>query len=139
MAHVSGLSKAFALCPTSDYADSIREDVAFFQIVATMFRKYSENGKSKGELDYAVRQLVSKAVVAVRKNVTIDWAVRESAQAKIRVMIRRILRILRKHGYPPDLQAEATKLNRLETVHLMAFRMPRRFDGPFSFAAGLCG
>ncbi len=32
---------------------------------------------------------------------------RESARAKIRVMVRRILR---KHGYPPDLQAEATKL-----------------------------
>ena len=32
---------------------------------------------------------------------------RQSARAKIRVMVRRILR---KHGYPPDLQAEATKL-----------------------------
>ena len=38
---------------------------------------------------------------------TIDWTVRESARAKIRVMVRRILR---KHGYPPDLQNEATKL-----------------------------
>ena len=43
----------------------------------------------------------------VRNSVTIDWTMRESARAKIRVMVRRILR---KHGYPPDLQAEATKL-----------------------------
>jgi len=42
----------------------------------------------------------------VRKSVTIDWTERESAKAKIRVMVRRILR---KHGYPPDLQEEATK------------------------------
>jgi type I restriction enzyme, R subunit len=40
------------------------------------------------------------------KSVTTDWAVRESARGKIRVMVRRILR---KHGYPPDLQEEATR------------------------------
>jgi type I restriction enzyme R subunit len=32
---------------------------------------------------------------------------RESARAKIKVLVKRILR---KHGYPPDLQDEATKL-----------------------------
>ena len=42
----------------------------------------------------------------VRESVTIDWAVRESVRSKIRVMVRRILR---KHGYPPDLQEEATR------------------------------
>ena len=46
-------------------------------------------------------------VKQVREGVTIDWTVRESARARIRVMVRRILR---KYGYPPDLQAEATKL-----------------------------
>ena len=37
--------------------------MAFFQTVATMFRKYQTSGKSKSELDYAVRQLVGKAVI----------------------------------------------------------------------------
>jgi len=46
-------------------------------------------------------------VKQVRENVRIDWTVKESVRAKIRVMVRRILR---KFGYPPDLQAEATKL-----------------------------
>ena len=36
-----------------------------------------------------------------------DLVDKESARAKIRVMVRRILR---KHGYPPDLQEAATKL-----------------------------
>jgi len=36
-----------------------------------------------------------------------DWTLRESARAKIKVLVKRILR---KHGYPPDLQDEATKL-----------------------------
>ena len=69
MAHVNNLSKAFALCPTSDYALQIREDVAFFQIVQTMFRKYSTSGKTGAELDLAIRQLVSKAVVTADEGV----------------------------------------------------------------------
>jgi type I restriction enzyme R subunit len=46
-------------------------------------------------------------VTQVRKSVTIDWTLRESARAKIKVLVKRILR---KHGYPPDLQDGATKL-----------------------------
>ena len=42
----------------------------------------------------------------VRQSVSIDRTIRESARARIRVLVRKILR---KHGYPPDLQEEATK------------------------------
>ena len=54
-----------------------------------------------------LKLIAAELVTQVRQSVTIDWTIRESARAKIRVMVRRILR---KHGYPPDLQAEATKL-----------------------------
>jgi len=54
-----------------------------------------------------LKVIAGELVTRVRESVTTDWTVRESARAKIRVMVRRILR---KHGYPPDLQAEATKL-----------------------------
>jgi type I restriction enzyme R subunit len=43
----------------------------------------------------------------VKSNVTIDWELRESARAKIRVMVKHILR---KYGYPPDLERAATQL-----------------------------
>ena len=36
-----------------------------------------------------------------------DWQVRENARARIRVLVKRILR---KHGYPPDMQQRATEL-----------------------------
>jgi type I restriction enzyme R subunit len=39
------------------------------------------------------------------RNVTIDWTVKESVRAKLRVIVKRILR---KHGYPPDKQEAAT-------------------------------
>ena len=42
----------------------------------------------------------------MKKSVTIDWTLCESARAKIKVMVKRILN---KHGYPPDLQEEAAK------------------------------
>ncbi len=55
-------------------------------------------------------------VQQVRSNVTIDWTVKQSARAKIRVLVKRILR---KYGYPPDLQEAATDLV-LEQAELLA-------------------
>ena len=54
-----------------------------------------------------LKVIATEFVLNLRKSVSIDWTIRKSARAKIRVMVRRILR---RHGYPPDLQAEATKL-----------------------------
>jgi len=53
-----------------------------------------------------LKDIARELVAHVRKSVTIDWTLRESAQAQIRVLVRRILR---KHGYPPDKQEKATQ------------------------------
>ena len=44
-------------------------------------------------------------VKAIRKSVTIDWTLKENVRAKMRTLIKRILR---KYGYPPDKQEQAT-------------------------------
>jgi type I restriction enzyme R subunit len=67
-----------------------------------------------GDKQLAVISL--ELVKAVRANVTIDWTVKEGARAKIRVLVKRILR---KYGYPPDLQDAATNLV-LEQAELLA-------------------
>jgi len=54
-----------------------------------------------------LRQLASVLVEKVKENSTIDWTIRESARAKLRVMIKRTLN---KFGYPPDMQKLATEL-----------------------------
>jgi type I restriction enzyme R subunit len=41
----------------------------------------------------------------VRRNVTIDWTLKESARANLRRLAKHLLR---KHGYPPDKQEKAT-------------------------------
>ncbi|MBK8813204.1 MAG: DUF3387 domain-containing protein [Acidobacteria bacterium] len=48
----------------------------------------------------------NKQITHFKKNVSIDWTLRESARAKIRVLVKRILK---KYGYPPDLQEDAVK------------------------------
>jgi type I restriction enzyme R subunit len=55
--------------------------------------------------DDALCTIARELVVTVRSNVTIDWTVKESVRAKLRVLVKRILR---KHGYPPDKQEQAT-------------------------------
>jgi hypothetical protein len=45
----------------------------------------------------------------IRLNATIDWNVRESVKAKLRSLVRRLLR---KYKYPPDAQEKATEILR---------------------------
>jgi type I restriction enzyme R subunit len=51
-------------------------------------------------------KIARELVATVRKNVTIDWTVRENVRAQLRVIVKRILR---KYGYPPDKQEKATQ------------------------------
>jgi type I restriction enzyme R subunit len=42
----------------------------------------------------------------VRKNATVDWHKKESARARMRILVKRILK---KYGYPPDLSHHAVQ------------------------------
>jgi type I restriction enzyme R subunit len=57
--------------------------------------------------DDKLKLIASELVKSVRSSVTIDWQLREQARSNIRVIIKRILR---KHGYPPDLTTDAAQL-----------------------------
>jgi len=56
--------------------------------------------------DETLRQIARELVETVKKNVTIDWTLRENVRAQLRVYVKRILR---KYGYPPDKQEKATQ------------------------------
>lgn len=66
--------------------------------------------------DEVLRAIAIELVKAVRENVTIDWVYRENVKAKMRVMVKRILK---KYGYPPDKQKKATETV-LEQAKLLA-------------------
>ncbi len=56
--------------------------------------------------DETLKTIARELVQAVRNNITIDWTLKESIQAKLRVMVKRVLR---KHDYPPDKEKKATE------------------------------
>ena len=56
--------------------------------------------------DETLRIIAQELVRRVRENVSIDWTVKESVRAKIRIIVKNILR---RYGYPPDKQEKATQ------------------------------
>jgi type I restriction enzyme R subunit len=53
-----------------------------------------------------LRELAVALTETIRQNATIDWTIKESAKAKLKVSVKRLLR---KYGYPPDMQMLATE------------------------------
>jgi len=56
--------------------------------------------------DEVLRHIARELVDTVRRNTSIDWTIRENVQAKMRIAVKKILR---KHGYPPDMELKATE------------------------------
>jgi len=75
------------------------DEVAFYDALETNDSAVKVLG------DDTLRTIARELVQTVRKNVSIDWTVKESVQAKLRVYVKRVLR---KYGYPPDKQEKAT-------------------------------
>jgi type I restriction enzyme R subunit len=76
------------------------DEIAFYDALA-------ENQSARDIMgEPALRVIAHELVQDIQKNITVDWAHRESARADIR---RRVKRILRKYGYPPDLQDAAVQ------------------------------
>ncbi len=57
--------------------------------------------------DGILKQIVRDLTKSIKNNISVDWAIRESVQAKMRMIIKRLLK---KYGYPPDKTAEAVDL-----------------------------
>jgi type I restriction enzyme, R subunit len=76
------------------------DELAFYDALET-------NDSAVKVLGEPILKTIARELVAtVRKNVTIDWTLRENVRAQMRVLVRRILR---KYGYPPDKQEKATQ------------------------------
>lgn len=76
------------------------EELAFYDALETNDSAVKVLGEP------TLRRIAQELVQTVRENVSIDWTVRENVRAKLRVLVKRILR---KYGYPPDKQEKATQ------------------------------
>ena len=75
-------------------------EYAFYTAIADNQSALELMGKEK------LKELAVVLFQEVRKNATIDWTIRENVRAKLKVAVKRVLR---KYGYPPDMQELATQ------------------------------
>jgi len=71
-------------------------------LVATISRAVGGlcfSGQDRTPADSPLNPIIPELVKTVRANVTIDWTMKETVRARLRVMVKRGLR---KFGYPPD-------------------------------------
>ena len=76
------------------------DEVAFYDALETNDSAVKVLG------DDNLRTIARELVKTLRANVTIDWTRRETVRANLRVLVKRILR---RYGYPPDMQEKATQ------------------------------
>jgi len=76
------------------------QEIAFYDALA-------ENQSARDIMgEPALRLIAHELMMSIKENVSVDWMHRETARARIRVLVKRILR---KYGYPPDLQDSAVQ------------------------------
>jgi type I restriction enzyme R subunit len=86
------------------------EELAFYDALA--------NNQSARDVlgDERLRDLARVLVQRVKSNTSIDWTIKESVRAKLKVIVKRLLR---QYGYPPDMELLATE-NVLKQAELLA-------------------
>lgn len=112
--HANAITTAEVLQELIDIAKDIRaarqrgeeqglsnDEIAFYDALA-------ENSSAREMMgDEKLRVIAHELLKSLRENVSVDWAHRDSARARMRVLVKRILR---KYGYPPDLQDAAVQM-----------------------------
>jgi type I restriction enzyme, R subunit len=76
------------------------EEIAFYDALA-------DNESAREVMgEPALRVIAHELLASIKGNVSVDWMHREAARARMRVLVKRLLR---KYGYPPDLQDSAVQ------------------------------
>jgi type I restriction enzyme R subunit len=89
-------------------AQSRGEDLGLNDEEMAFYDALSQNNSAVDVLgDQNLCVIAHELLEKVKQNVSIDWSLRENARAKIRILVKRILR---RYGYPPDLEKAATEL-----------------------------
>ena len=77
------------------------DELAFYDAIST-----NESARDFYEND-VLKQIAKELTISIKNNIKVDWDVRESVRAQMRITIKRLLR---KYKYPPDKQATAVDL-----------------------------
>lgn len=87
---------------------ALADSLGLNQAEKSFYDALADNSSAKELMEDALLVEIAKELATkLRTNITVDWAVRDSVRAKLRLMVKTILR---KFKYPPDQQADATEL-----------------------------
>ncbi|PTD95827.1 type I restriction endonuclease subunit R [Pseudothauera lacus] len=97
-----GMAKKFRAAASRGEQLGLTEDeIRFYDALA-------DNESAVRELsDETLKKIAHELTENLRQNLSVDWSARESVRAKLRIMVKRILR---KYKYPPDQQEAAVEL-----------------------------
>ena len=104
-------------------AEVIQELIELARDIRAAHQRGAEEGLSEEEISFydalaqnesavevmgndQLRVIAHELLRSLKSNASVDWQHRESARARMRILVKRILR---KHGYPPDLQDAAVQ------------------------------
>ncbi|MFM5980826.1 MAG: type I restriction endonuclease subunit R, partial [Sphaerospermopsis kisseleviana] len=89
-------------------ADQRGEELGLSNYELAFYDALAENDSARDVMGVdKLRELAIVLVQRIQKNASIDWNIKENVRARMKVMVKRLLR---EYGYPPDMQALATEL-----------------------------
>ena len=101
MEELVAIAKKFREASRGETLGLTEDEVRFYDALAN-------NESAVRELtDETLKKIAHELTENLRQNLSVDWSERESVRAKLRLMVKRILR---KYKYPPDLQDAAVEL-----------------------------
>ncbi len=100
------IDELIKLAKSIQESDQLAKELNLSEYEYAFYSAVSENDSAKELMQKDIlRELAVVLTEQIRKNVTLDWTIKEQARAKLRVLVKRILK---KYGYPPDMAALAT-------------------------------
>lgn len=101
-------------------SDKMAEELNLTEYEYAFYSAVADNDSARELMQKEIlRELAVVLTDSIRKNVTLDWTIKEAARAKLRVVVKRLLK---KYGYPPDMALLAT-----ETVLEQAEQLAEEF------------
>lgn len=101
------IDELIKLAKTIQESDKLAAELNLTEYEYAFYSAVAENDSAKELMQKDIlRELAVVLTESIRQNVTLDWTVKEAARAKLRVIVKRLLK---KYGYPPDMTLLATE------------------------------
>nr|WP_268259955.1 type I restriction enzyme endonuclease domain-containing protein [Acinetobacter sp. PW68] len=110
------IDELIKLAKTIQESDKLVAELNLTEYEYALYSSVAENESARELMKKEVLMELSVVLTeSIRKNMTLDWTIKEAARVKLRVIVKRLLK---KYSYPPDmaLRARVTVLEQAEQL-----------------------